>query len=130
MIVGTGGAPLYTTYAYNGVNSGWLPAPVYHENQYGYVAVEVDGPVATLTWYHKTGANSYPATAETWSYSLAPLLTSTYTNGILALIWSGGGRLQWAPEATGPWTTLSQGVSPYLQTNPPAAREFYRVKLR
>ena len=32
---------------------------VYHEMQYGYSLVEVNGFTVTLAYYHRTGANTY-----------------------------------------------------------------------
>ncbi len=129
MIVGTGGAPLYTSGAYNGNNGTWTPVYVLREYQFGYVDVEVDGPVATLTWHRRTGPDAF-VVADTWSYSLAPVIVASYASGELTLTWSGGGRLQSAPNADGPWTTLADGTSPYVRQTSALDNEFYRVKLR
>lgn len=67
-IVGTGGAPLYGNGEYDGDNSVWTPVRVHHENNYGYVLVEIDGPRATLTWYQRTAPGVYEATEDAWSY--------------------------------------------------------------
>jgi hypothetical protein len=130
MIVGSGGAPFHTTFAYDGVNSIWTPTPVHHAMTNGYVAVEIDGPVATLTWYRRTTPNNYVATSDVFSYSLAPVIAYSYSNGTLTLTWSGGGRLQSASGPSGEWTTLANGTSPYVVTNPSGSGTFYRVQLR
>ncbi len=130
-IVGTGGAPFSTGATYDGVNDGWIPTRVLHEdNLYGYVMVEIDGYSATLTWYHRTGANAYAATSDSFTYSLAVTLTAAYSDGALTLTWSGGGRLQSAPSVDGPWTTLAPAASPYVVSNPAGPAAFYRVQLR
>lgn len=67
-IVGTGGAPLYGDGEYDGDNSVWTPVRVHHENEYGYVLVEINGPRATLTWHRRTAPGLYEATEDAWSY--------------------------------------------------------------
>ena len=96
----------------------------------GYVAVEIDGPVATLTWYHRTTPGSYVATSDVFTYSLAPVLTPTFSKGALTLTWSGGGNLQAGPELTGQWTNVANARSPYVVSNPGGSGVFYRVQLR
>ena len=129
-IVGGGGAPFHADSAYDGTNGIWTPTRVLHEMTNGYVAVEIDGPVATLTYYHRTAANTYVATSDVFTYSLAPVIAASYTNGALTLAWSGGGILQSAPEAGGSWTTLDPGKSPFVITNFSSPKAFYRVQLR
>jgi hypothetical protein len=68
LIVGTGGAPFHTTYAYDGVNTPYTPVLQYFAIQYGYVVIDVIGLDVTLTWMQRTAANTYTAT-EMWSYS-------------------------------------------------------------
>lgn len=68
VIVGTGGAPFHTSYTYNGSNTPWTPVNQFHEGQYGYVLVEIDGARATLTFYHRTAPGAYAA-AESWTYT-------------------------------------------------------------
>lgn len=130
MIVGTGGAPFHADSAYDGINSIWTPTRVRHDMTNGYVAVEVDGPVATLTWYQRTTANNYVATSDVFSYTLAPVIASSYSNGALTLTWSGGGRLQSAPDLAGEWTDLANAHSPYVIADLSAPGTFYRVQLR
>jgi predicted phosphodiesterase len=129
-IVGTGGAPFHADSAYDGTNSIWTPTRIRHDMTYGYVAVEIDGPIATLTWYQRTAPNNYAATSDVFTYSLAPVIASTYSNGALTLTWSGGGRLQSASGPTGQWTTLANGTSPYAVTGLSGSGTFYRVQLR
>ncbi len=70
LIVGMGGAPLYTTYIYDGNNTTWTPANVYHENQFGYTLVEVDNLTVTITTYHRIGANAYAPGGDVWTYTV------------------------------------------------------------
>jgi len=130
MIVGSGGAPLHSSYAYNGANGIWTPTPVHHAMAYGYVAVEVDGPVATLTWYERSAPNNYVATSDVFTYSLAPAIAPSYSNGTLTLTWSGGGTLQTSAELNGQWTNLANAHSPYIVPNLGGPRSFFRVQLR
>ncbi len=130
-IIGTGGGPFSPDGAYDGTNDLWTPVSIFHEKQYGYGVVEIDGPTATLAWHHRAGPGSYAATSEVFTYSLAPLVTAAYANGSLTLSWFGGGRLQSALAPDGPWTTLANGVSPYRITEFAApAGLFFRIKLR
>ncbi len=132
MIAGAGGAPLHDDSAYDGANSIWTPTRAWHAKTNGYVEVEIDGPVATLTWYRRTTPNSYVADSDVFSYSLAPIIASTYSNGSLTLTWLGGGKLQAASELAGQWTNVANARSPYVVTNVRAggASTFYRVQLR
>lgn len=130
MIVGSGGAPLVSTYAYDGLNSPFTPQAVYHEQQYGYVLVEVDGFAVKTTWYHRTGVASYAATSEVFAYtvkSTVPLLSFAYNNQSLTLAWTAGAVLQSSPSPKGPFTNAKLSPSPLVVTNfsPPAL--FYRV---
>lgn len=74
IIVGTAGAPLESSYAYDGVNSGWTPTNVAHEKQYGYLAVEICGDDITTTWYHRTAPDVYTA-AFTYALTGPPLIS-------------------------------------------------------
>jgi PKD repeat protein len=67
LIVGSGGAPFTSSYAYNGLNTAWTPVNQYHEMQYGYSVVEISGLQVTMTFYHRTGAKAY-APVESWTY--------------------------------------------------------------
>ena len=70
-IVGTAGAPLYTDGSYDGNNGIWTPIRIMHEQEYGYVLVEIDGATATLTWKHRTAPNQFEATDDVLQYTLA-----------------------------------------------------------
>jgi hypothetical protein len=121
-IVGGGGAPLYTTYAYDGANTIWSPVGVSHENQYGYTLVEVDGLTITMTAYHRTGANAYAPAGDVFTYTVstgptppaAPTgLTATAGNAQVSLKWnpSTGATSYNVKRATGspggPYTTVA-----------------------
>jgi hypothetical protein len=84
-VLGTGGAPLYDDAAHDGNNGAWTPVRVSHEKQYGYVVAEIDGPKATFTWYHRLDTNTYAATEDVFSYSLAPVIVPAISNGVLTL---------------------------------------------
>jgi hypothetical protein len=130
MIVGSGGAPLHSDSAYDGANGTWLPTRVHHAMANGYIAVEIDGPVATLTWYQRTTPDNYVAVADVFAYSLAPIIAPSYSQGTLTLTWSGGGKLQTSSELTGPWTNVANARSPYVVASLGGPHVFYRVQLR
>ena len=128
-IVGTGGAPLYGNAPYDGTNSIWSPAKVKFEGQFGFVLVEMEGPVATLTWWHRSGTNTYAPGGDLFSYSIAPVLRVVRTDNALRLTWIGPGLLQSASSVLGPWIDLTNAVSGYSITNLSENREFFRVRV-
>ncbi len=81
-IVGTAGAPLRSEGDYGGNTGPWTPTkdidgdgfddPGTFERQYGYMVVEIDVLDVTMTWWRRTGANTYAATSEGLSYSVLP----------------------------------------------------------
>ena len=123
LIVGGGGAPWYTDYAYDGVNAPWTPMNVFHEKQYGYTLVEVNGNTITMTYYHRTASNTYLPTPDVWTYTVgtppAPPtgLTSTAGNAQVALSWTAsdsatGYNVKRATAGPGgPYTTIASGVT-------------------
>jgi len=77
-IVGTGGGDLFTEYSYIGENSTFSPVNVAHENEYGYLLVEISGTGSmdlgvTLTWKMRT------LDSATGTYSYVPAHTYSYT---------------------------------------------------
>ena len=129
-IVGTAGAPLSAdSYPYNGDNSGWTPARVLHEQQYGYVIVEIDGYQATATWHHRVGSNAYAATAEIFAYDARPLIKASYADGRLMMKWSGAATLQSASELAGTFTDVPGAAPPYTVTNTGSSAQFYRLRV-
>jgi autotransporter-associated beta strand protein len=86
---GAGGAPFYTGYSYNGVNSTFTPVNVLHdENRYGYVLVEIDGPTAKLTYKYRTGTNAYAASTDVFTYTSAAPATLTWDGGGTDSYWN------------------------------------------
>jgi len=122
MIVGGGGAPLYDSYTYNGSNAPWTPINLFHENQFGYTLVEVDGNIITMTSYHRTPSNTYLST-DVWTYTIgtppAPPtgLTSAPGDAQVALSWTAsdsatGYNVKRATAGPGgPYTTIASGVT-------------------
>ncbi|HWI55725.1 MAG TPA: hypothetical protein VNZ22_00760, partial [Bacillota bacterium] len=130
VIVGTAGAPLAADGAYDGNNGSWKPSRVFHEAQYGYLSVQVDGDTVRSTWYHRTRKATYTATSEQINYSLTPVvppLTFTYSRSRLTFTWSGSSVLQTAPSLTGTFTNVPSATSPYVITNLSQANRFYRL---
>ncbi len=129
-IVGTAGAPLAADGLYDGLNAPWTPTRVYHEEQYGYLSVQVDGDNVSSTWYHRVRKNTYRATTDTLAYTVpapVPVLNFTYSSPRLTLTWSGTALLQAAPSLQGPFTNVTAATSPYVLTNVIQPRAFYRL---
>jgi hypothetical protein len=129
-IVGTGGAPLVGDGVYDGVNTPWTPARIFHEPQYGYLSVQIDGDNVSSTWYHRVRPNTYRATTERLAYSMLappPALSFTYASRRLTLTWSGTALLQAAGSPNGPFTNVSAATSPYVVTNLTQRAIFYRL---
>jgi len=90
-VIGTSGTSLYEwTGVYDGDNGPWTPQLVYHEEEYGYVLVEIDDSKVTLTWKHRTDPGVYGVgsqfaytvsedipTVSEWGMILAVLLLGT-----------------------------------------------------
>jgi hypothetical protein len=126
LIVGGGGAPLTGGYTYDGANTTWSPVGIYHDMQYGYAVVEINGLTVTMRYFHRTGANTYVATSEVWTYTVgggtpapppAPTgLTATAGNAQVTLNWQASAgatsyNLQRADSPSGPYTTIRVGVT-------------------
>lgn len=52
----------------------------------------------------------------------------TIQNGQVTLEWTGNGQLEWAPNITGPWTTLPSATTPHTESLEAGANRFYRLK--
>ncbi len=142
LIVGGGGAPLYTSYAYDGVNSVWAPGNVFHENQYGYTLVEVDGLTITLTAYHRTGPNAYAPSGDAWTYTVPGSTPLQAPTGLTALPGNAQVSLSWNPSAgadsynlkratssSGPYATAASGLTStaYIDTGLNNGTTYYYV---
>ena len=69
-VVGTGGAPIKNWDGnYDGNNGHWKPEEVFHEENYGYVVVEIEGRNVTATWKHRTNPGSYVSGGDIFSYN-------------------------------------------------------------
>lgn len=117
-IVGTAGATLYDDEPYDGDNGCWTPQGLYHEKQYGYVLVEIDGLNATLTWKHRTAPGVYEATGEVFTYTVIPEPTKEWTAYIDLNAYTGSNHpnvLEFVPNCVGsgctpPFLDSSTGV--------------------
>jgi len=129
IIVGTAGGPLYPDYPYDGINSGWVPVRAFHEMQFGYETVEIDGDRVTCTWFHRTAPDNYEV-ADVFRYSIAPLpvLTFQYSSYTLTLFWSPTGILQSASSPTSTFTNLTSAGTSIVITNLEGPATLYRVR--
>ncbi|MBU1693959.1 MAG: metallophosphoesterase [Verrucomicrobia bacterium] len=71
-VVGTAGAPLYTDGSYNGSNGVWTPLRQLHEQEYGYVLVEINGLDVTYTWKHRISPGVYGTSSDVMAYHVQP----------------------------------------------------------
>lgn len=132
VIVGTGGAPFLGDGAYDGTNGIWTPTRVYHEAQYGYVTLTINGPVATTAWHYRAGANTFVTGPDVFTYSTSPRprLTWTLSAAGLVLNWTGDGTLQTAPEPEGPFTDLPGAAPPYPVGETGSGQMFFRLRTK
>ncbi len=126
-ILGTGGAAFYGDSAYDGDNSPYYPVRILHEQQYGYLRVEIDGYRVTATWCRRVAPGDYPPSSETFTYVVRPELRLRQASGNLALEWSGPARLQVSSEPLGKFVDLPEARSPSALTNLTEPRLFYRL---
>lgn len=61
LIVGSGGAPLYSGDAFDGDNGSWKPMNLWFATEYGYVLAEIDGASAGWTWKQRTSQGIFEA---------------------------------------------------------------------
>jgi hypothetical protein len=144
-VLGAGGAPPMTKAPnYPGTNDLWTPAPIFHDVDYAYGVVTVDGAKVTVDVKHRVGPNNFQSVGDVFTYT-SPRVP------IMSLAHNGGGSLNFAfsnvvPGTTnlvewrlsalaGSWVPLSQFVSPsntYRLTLPPtnhSSATFYRVRV-
>jgi len=126
-ILGTGGAAFYNDSVYDGDNGPYNLQRVLHEQQYGYLRVEVDGLRVTATWCRRTAPGVFTASSEVFSYSARPALRLGNSGAGFALTWASPALLQASPELSGPFTNVAAATSPFVLTNLVGPRLFYRL---
>lgn len=69
-VLGAGGAPPMTTAPnYPGVNDSWRPVPVFHDVDYAYGVVHVDGAKVTIDVKHRAGPNNFQSVGDLFTYT-------------------------------------------------------------
>lgn len=129
-IAGTSGAPLVPDGAYDGVNDLWTPQRVWHEEQFGYVLVEIHGLDVRMTWWHRLDDGTYAPGGDEFVYTVPEpdiVLRYTFSQGELVLTWPKG-ILQQAANIAGPYRDLPLAHSPYVVPNLAKAQWFFRVR--
>jgi hypothetical protein len=72
-IVGTAGAPLNSwSPPYNGSNTPYVPIQRYHATQYGYLLVEINERIATLSWWQRMSPGVYQQQGVVLTYTVVP----------------------------------------------------------
>ena len=101
IIAGTAGGPLYGFNGiYDGDNGRWTPMGVFHDKQYGYVVVQVDGNNVAMTWKRRSTSNVF-VTGDVFTYSVDDFSPMHYVSPSGSNIWP---YLRWekaAREAAG-----------------------------
>jgi hypothetical protein len=126
-VLGTGGAVFYGDSPYDGDNEPYSPLRVLHEQQYGYLRVEVDGFRVTATWCHRAESGVFTDTAEVFSYTSRPALRLASSNAGFTLTWASPAILQASPEPSGQFTNVAGATSPFALSNLAEPRLFYRL---
>lgn len=132
IIVGTAGAPFYGDSPYNGTNSIWTPRRIFHEAQYGYVRVEIDGERGQTTWMHRTGTNTYEPGGDVFAWSIVrlPFLSVRQEGGSIVLWWKSDAVLQTTSEPGASFIDLPGATSPYTLTSVGVTARFFRLRSR
>ncbi len=99
-IIGAAGAPPYSwAPPYLGNNSGYSVEQLYNAEGYGYMLVEIDGPMVTLTWMERNsrdlGVQGSYEPREVWSYTVTPELAVLAPNGGEKLVANQPYTLKW-----------------------------------
>ena len=69
VIVGTGGTSFFHDLEYNGDNGRWNPLRLFHEENNGYVLVEIDDSVVQMTWKHRVEPGVYDDGGDSFTFS-------------------------------------------------------------
>ncbi len=71
VIAGTAGGSFATPLDYNGDNGRWTPVRLYHEENHGYVLVEIAGSEVQMTWKHRLEPHVYEYGGDAFTFSPA-----------------------------------------------------------
>jgi hypothetical protein len=72
LVLGGGGAPLYSDGSYDGENGAYVPRRVAHDKRHGYAVVELDGPRVTITWKRRVAPGVFRGEEPTFTYEVRP----------------------------------------------------------
>lgn len=125
--VGTGGAFFYDDSVYNGDNGSWQPVRLFHEQQYGYLQVQVRGYQVTSRWIRRVAEGVFQPSDDVFTYSVRPKLHLVTGGTAPSLAWVGNAVLQASPEPQGSFTNVVGALSPFPLTNPDVSKLFYRL---
>jgi len=77
LILGGGGAPLYSDGAYDGENGSYAPRRVAHDEAHGYAVVELDGAKVTITWKRRVAPGVFRGEGAPFTYEVQPAAAPT-----------------------------------------------------
>ncbi len=66
---GTGGGSIFSDSEYDGENGRWTPVRQFHEEEHGYVLVELDGDEVEMTWKHRIEPNVFEYGGDSYVFS-------------------------------------------------------------
>jgi len=69
VIAGTGGGSIFSDSEYNGDNGRWTPERQFHEGEFGYVLVELNGAEVEMTWKHRISQNIFDDGGDSYIFT-------------------------------------------------------------
>ena len=79
VIVGTGGGSLRADGEYDGDNGRWTPERLFHEEEYGFVLVEVNGAEVEMIWKRRTAQNVFESGGDSFTFLTGTTNTTEIT---------------------------------------------------
>ena len=114
-VLGAGGAPVMTTAPdYGGTNDLWTPVPIFHDVDYAYGVVNVNGATVTIDVKHRISANNFQSVGDVFTYTSPRVPVAKVAR-------SGGSSLKFN------FTKLVAATTNYLETKSALASTSWQV---